>query len=84
MARIDVLDPGALKAGAEKYFSEFPGDLICALQLWYEGLGGQGVPNAAEMSAIQDAIADAPGWEDAGNVRYDKYGVQKSYKLVKR
>jgi len=80
MAKIDVSDPKALKAAVEKYFSEFPGDLICALQLWYEGLGGQGVPNAAEMAAIQDAIASAPGWTDVGIVRYEKYGMQKSYK----
>ena len=79
MAKIDVSDPKALKAAVEKYFSDFPGDLICALQLWYEGLGGQGVPDAAGMAAIQDAIANAPGWKDAGVVRYEKYGMQKSY-----
>ena len=83
MAKIDVLDPKALKTAVDKYFSEFPGELICALQLWYEGLGGQGVPNAAEMTAIQDGIANTPGWSDVGNTRYEKYGVQKSYKLKK-
>ena len=80
MARIDVSDPKALKAAIDKYLAEFPGDLICALQLWYEGLGGQGVPNAAEMAAIQDTIASAPGLTDVGVVRYEKYGAQKSYK----
>jgi hypothetical protein len=83
MARIDVSDPKALRTAADKYFSEFPGELICALQLWYEGLGGQGVPNAAEMTAIQDAIAATPGWTDVGNVRYEKFGVQQSYKRNK-
>ena len=80
MAIIDVSDPKALKTAVEKYLSEFPGDLICALQLWYEGLGGMGVPTAAEMAAIQDAIANVPGWTDVGSVRYEKYGAQKSYK----
>ena len=80
MAKTDVSDPKALKEAVGKYLGAFPGDLICALQLWYEGLGGQGVPNAAEMTAIQDAIAGTPGWEDAGGVRYEKFGVQKSYK----
>ena len=80
MARIDVSDPKALRAAADKYFSEYPGELICGLQLWYEGLGGQGVPNAIEMTAIQDAIAKTPGWTDVGDVRYEKFGVQKSYK----
>ena len=80
MVRIDVSDPKALNDSVEKYLGEFPGDLICGLQLWYEGLGGQGVPNKAEMAAIQDAIAGAPGWTDVGIVRYEKFGAQKSYK----
>ena len=82
MAKTDVSDPKALKAAVEVYLGAFPGDLICALQLWYEGLGGQGVPNTAEMAAIQDALANAPGWTDVGNVRYEKYGAQRSYKSV--
>ena len=79
MARIDVSDPKALKTAVGAFLGEFPGDLICALQLWYEGLGGQGAPNPAEITAIQDAIADASGWKDVGVVRYEKFGMQKSY-----
>jgi len=82
MAKIDVSDPIALKAAVEEFLGDFPGDLTCALQLWYQGLGGQGVPNAAEMAAIQDAIANAPGWAEAGIVRYETFGTQRSYKLV--
>ena len=81
MAKIDVSDPKALKAAVEGYLAKFPGDLICALQLWYEGLGGQGVPDAVEMTAIQDAIAATSGWADVGGVRYEKFGVQRSYKF---
>ena len=80
MAKFDVSDAKALRAAADKYLGDFPGGIICALQLWYEGLGGQGVPNAAEMAAIQDAIAKTPGWTDVGDMRYEKYGMQKSYK----
>ncbi|MCL2365500.1 MAG: hypothetical protein FWC75_00440 [Oscillospiraceae bacterium] len=80
MVRCSVTDPNALRHAVDKYFSEFPGEIICALQLWYEGLGGQGVPTADELTAIQDAIAATPGWKDAGEVRYEKFGVQKSYK----
>ena len=83
MVKIDVSDPKALKAAVDKFLSEFPGELICALQLWYQGLDGQGVPNAAEMTVIQDAIAGTPGWSDVGNVRDERYGVQKSYKRAK-
>ena len=83
MGRCCVADPKELKAAVAKYFAEYPGELICALQLWYEGLGGQGVPNAAEMTAIQDAIANTSGWKDVGPVRYEKFGVQHSFKLAK-
>ena len=80
MAKIDVLDPVALKAAVEKYLGDLPSDLLCALQMWYQGLGGQGVPNAAEMTAMQDAITNTPGWRDVGNVRDERFGVQRSYK----
>ena len=80
MAKIDVLDPNALKEAVDKYFADYPGELICALQLWYEGLGGQGVPNPGQISAIQNAIAAVPDWVDVGKVRYEKFGVQMSYK----
>ena len=80
MAKIDVSDQKALGAAVEKYLAAFPGDLICTLQLWYEGLGGQGVPNTAEMATVQAALAKASGWKDAGAQRYEKYGVQPSFK----
>jgi len=83
MVRCCVTDANALRAAADKYFDAYPGELICALQLWYEGLGGQGVPDATEMAAIQDAIGNTPGWKDVGDVRYEKFGVQKSYKRAK-
>ena len=83
MTKIDVSDPKALKAAVEKYLGDFPGELICALQLWYEGLGGQGVPNPAEMGAMEAVLGSAAGWKDVGGVRYEKFGVQKSYKLIK-
>ena len=79
MAKIDVSDRKALSAAVGKYLNEFPGDLICALQLWYEGLGGQGVPGVAEMTSIQDAIAGVSGWKDVGIMRFEKFGMQKSY-----
>ena len=83
MAIIDISDQKALEAAVRKWLGEFPGDLICGLQLWYEGLGGQGVPTPVEMAAIEAEIGAAPGWVDAGKVRYEKFGVQKSYKLAK-
>jgi hypothetical protein len=79
MAAVDTGNAGELKAAVEKYLSEFPGDLICARQLWYEGLGGQGAAKPYDVEAIESAIA-AAGWADAGVVRYEKFGGQQSYK----
>ncbi|MCL2391555.1 MAG: hypothetical protein FWC66_02965 [Oscillospiraceae bacterium] len=84
MVRCSVADPNALRAAVDRYFSTFTGELICALQLWYEGLGGQGVPGAAEMTAITEAIANTPGWKDMGDMRYEKFGVQKSFKRTEK
>ena len=80
MAKFDVSDAKALRAATDKYLGDFPGGLICALQLWYEGLGGQGVPTPAEMALLNAALGDASGWKDAGGMRFEKYGVQQSYK----
>jgi len=84
MSKIDVLNSRDLAEAAGKFLDEFPCDDICALQLWYEGLGGQGVPDAAEMAAIQDAIANKPGWMEIGSMMYEKFGMQNSYKRTAR
>ena len=80
MAKIDVSDPKALKTAVEKYLAEYQGELISALQVWYQGLDGQGVPNPAKKEAIQNAIANTPGWADAGDMRDERFGVQKTFK----
>ena len=80
MAKIDVADANALRTATSKYLGDFPGSLICGLQLWYEGLGGQGVPTPTEMAAIEAAIGEAPGWKDIGVTRFEKFGGQRSFK----
>jgi len=82
LARFDVSDTKALTKAVEKYLDALAGKLICALQLWYEGLDGHGVPTPEEMLAIETALSKAPGWADAGIVRYEKFGAQKSYKRI--
>ena len=81
--RVDISDAKALQTAVGKYLDDFPGDLMCALQLWYEGLGGMGTPTTAEMTKLNEALAAAKGWADAGDVRYEKFGVQKSVKKMK-
>jgi len=71
------------KAAVAKYLAEFPGDLICARQIWYEGLGGQGVANPETVLEIEAAIDAVANWSNVGSVRYEKFGEQNSWKLAK-
>jgi hypothetical protein len=83
MATVNTQNLTELRAAVTKYLTEFPGDIICARQLWYEGLGGQGAADGDAVAAIETAIAGTPGWTHAGNVRYEKFGAQNSYKRAK-
>jgi len=63
-----------------KWLEDFPGDMTCALQIWYEGLGGMGTPTTAEVSAVEAALGSIDGWKPVGKVRYEKMGMQQSFK----
>lgn len=80
MRNIDPIDHKALAERVEVWLEEFAGDLICARQVWYEGLEGEGVPEAALVVALEDMIAALPDWKAVGEVRYEKYGMQYSFK----
>ena len=41
MRNIDPIDHKTLAERVEVWLEEFPGDLICARQVWYEGLEGK-------------------------------------------
>jgi len=62
------------------WLSQFPGEVTCALQIWYEGLGGMGTPSPLEVAAIEEIISGAEGWAPAGNMRHEKMGQQPSFK----
>ena len=69
------------KTAFAKYIDSFPGDLICARQVWYEGLSGHGIANPETVAEIEAALDGAAGWNHVGNVRYEKFGMQNSWKL---
>ncbi|MDR3309894.1 MAG: hypothetical protein LBS90_00915 [Oscillospiraceae bacterium] len=77
---VNTANAPELAAAVKKYLGAFPGDLICARQLWYEGLDGQGAANPEQVAAIEKAIADNGGWKNVGDVRYEKFGSQNSFK----
>ena len=53
MRNIDPIDPKAQAERVEVWLEEYPGDLICARQLWYEGLEGEGVPDPALVVRLE-------------------------------
>lgn len=71
-----------LTSAMTQWLKEFPGDLICARQIWYEGLAGCGVPNPADMAAMEEVLNNLADWKNVGNVRYEKFGGQNSWKRV--
>jgi hypothetical protein len=71
------------KAAAGRYLAEFPGDVICARQIWYEGLGGRGTADPEMVAEIETALDAEPGWKNIGETRYEKFGAQNTWKRVK-
>lgn len=63
----------------QAFLRQFPGDTICPLQIWYEGLDAYGVPSPEDTKAMEDVLSTLPEWAPVGPVRYERYGVQPSY-----
>ncbi len=82
MSKIASGNTAELEKAMKQYLDAFPGDTICALQVWYEGLEGCGVPNPMELDAMNAVLAGLAGWKAVGNVRYEKFGSQYSFKKV--
>jgi hypothetical protein len=83
MGNIQTTNAQGLKTAMTKWLDEFPGDTICVLQIWYEGLGGCGVPSPSDMEAMEAVMNSLPDWKNVGSVRFEKFGTQNSYKRAK-
>jgi hypothetical protein len=83
MSKISTGDTEKLPGAVAQYLAQFLGDTICVRQIWYEGLGGSGVPGTAVMAAVHAVMDSLEDWQPAGSVRYEKYGLQYSFKRVK-
>jgi hypothetical protein len=82
MTRFVTSDTEALRSTMTRWLEEFPGDLICARQLWYESLGGYGVASPADVAAIEAVFHSLPDWKHIGMVRYEKFGPQNSFSRI--
>lgn len=83
MSNISSVSQTEVAKTAKLYLESFPGNLICARQIWYEGLEGCGVPSAETLETLTSVLSSLPEWKDVGNVRYEKFGQQPSFKKVK-
>lgn len=79
-AKVSTADTAELEAAITAWLAEFPGKVICARHLWYEGLEGHGVPTPEDMMAMETVLGSLNGWSHVGDVRYEKFGVQNSYR----
>lgn len=62
------------------WLEEFPGDTICVRQIWYECFQGSGLPDKTAYNDIEDMLNNSADWSDVGDVRYEKLGVQPSFR----
>jgi hypothetical protein len=83
MPRFSTGDTALLERRIASYLDDFPSDVICPLQIWYEGLGAYGVPEPADTAAVTDVLERQAGWTRAGVIRYEKFGAQQSYARVR-
>jgi hypothetical protein len=67
-----------------KWLEDFPGDVTCAMQVWYECLSSMGTPAPADITAMEEILAGEGNWMPAGNVRYEKMGIQTSFKRTEK
>ena len=65
MPRFDTGDFNALCETMKNYLDAFSGDTICPLQIWYEALGGYGVPTPADLKAMEKALGGLERGRDA-------------------
>lgn len=62
------------------WLKEFPGDTVCVRQIWYECFEGSGIPNSETYGEIESVLAGSGDWTQAGDIRYEKMGMQPSFR----
>ncbi|MDR1622075.1 MAG: hypothetical protein LBS00_06855 [Synergistaceae bacterium] len=82
MPEFDAGSPALFQEMLKRYLDDYPGDVVCPLQAWYEGLGGQGTPDEADMKAMRTVLEGLEDWKSIGEIRYEKFGKQPSYRRV--
>lgn len=80
MPKISLNNTEGLSVTVRQWLDRFPADIICALQIWYEGLNGYGVPQEADLEALNAVLHGFEDWQSVGDIRYEKYGMQYSFK----
>jgi len=74
MPRFDTKDTAALEAQIVSYLKELPGETASLYQIWYEQLGGYGVPDADDLARMQAVVEKQDEWESIGTAPDEKFG----------
>lgn len=72
--------PAELSTAVATYMASYSAELICARQIWYEGVECHGTPTSDELAVMEEALSELEGWKPVGVVRYEKFGMQNSLK----
>jgi hypothetical protein len=74
MPRFDTTDTAALESQVASYLNELPGETASLYQIWYEQLGGYGVPTPEDLVRIEAAVDKLGNWTSIGKTPDEKYG----------
>ena len=80
MPKISTANTGEISTAVKRWLDTYPGDTICALQVWYQGLEGCGVPSRTVVETITGILDGMDNWKPLGDVRDERYGVQYSFR----
>jgi hypothetical protein len=79
MQRFDTTNKVGLETAVLRWLKDYPADLTCPVQVWYEALGGFGAPTKNDEAAIAAVLDKQPEWKSTGATRYEKYGQQATW-----
>lgn len=80
MPKISTANTGELSTSVKRWLDAYPGDTVCAFQIWYEGMEGCGVPPQTVVETIEGILNGMENWKPLGKVRNERYGKQYSFR----
>jgi hypothetical protein len=80
MPRFDTTDTAALDSQVASYLNELPAETTSLYHIWYEKLGGYGVPTPEDLVRIEAALDKLGSWTSIGKAPDERYGAVPKWK----